>query len=93
MSTILSTVQDVQSKSIEQLRSAQEQVLSYNEQLATTVVDAMPAVPSIPGVDNMPSPVEVTENLFAFWNDLFEANKEFTLGLLAPWNKADEATK
>ncbi len=93
MTTILSTMQDVQTKSIEQLRSAQEQVLTYNEQLAEQVTDAMPSMPAIPVIENIPGPVEVTENFFGFWNDLFEANKDFTLRLLAPWNKADAAAK
>ncbi len=92
MTTVLSTIQDLQTRSLEQLRSTQEQVLSYNEQLAETVVGAMPSMGDLPTpLASLPTPVEMAETYFSFVSDLYEANKDFTLRFLAPWQSADDA--
>ena len=92
--TFIDTIQDVQTRSIEQLKSAQEQILGYNEQLASTLTEAMPEVPELPGpLANMPRPTELVESYYSFLGSLYEANKEFTLRMLAPWDKAEPEAK
>lgn len=88
--TLIDTFQDVQTRSLEQLKSAQDQFLGYNEQLAGTISEAMPEIPELPGpLANLPRPTEIAESYFGFLGELYEANKEFTLRLLAPWDNAD----
>lgn len=88
--TLIDTFQDVQTRTMDQLKSAQEQFLGYNEQLAGTVTDSMPEIPELPGpLANLPRPTEIVESYYGFLGELYEANKEFTLRMLAPWDKAD----
>lgn len=86
---VMDSVQEAQTRSIEQIKTMQEQVISFNERIADTVLGAMPNYES-PFADYLPKPAEVVESYFAFMAQMHEANKDFASRLAGIWERTEE---
>lgn len=89
--TMLDNVREYRTRYIDGLKSAQDQVVSYNERIADTVTSAMPDVQA-PFADRLPKPTEVVDTYFSYLGDLMEANKDFATRMAKAWDKT-EATE
>ncbi len=92
--TILDTVKEAQVRSLDTVKSVQEQVASLNERVAETVLETVPSFDA-PFAEYLPKPAEVVENYFSFMNMVHEANRDFATRLVAIWNRevGEEATE
>ena len=86
---VLDSVKEAQTRSLESMKTVQEQVISFNERIADTVLGAMPNYES-PFGDYLPKPTEMVESYFGFMNQLHEANRDFATRLVGIWER-DEA--
>ncbi|MEM7338764.1 MAG: hypothetical protein AAF467_08955 [Actinomycetota bacterium] len=86
MTTFFDTIREAQHRGLDQMKAAQEQLANYNEQFASTVVEAMPEFPT-PFSEYLPRPVEMAESYYAFASEIQEANRQFVLKMLAPWDR------
>ncbi|MFT7646269.1 MAG: hypothetical protein ACI8Y4_001003 [Candidatus Poriferisodalaceae bacterium] len=91
---VMDSVKEAQTRCIDQMKTVQEQVLSFNERIADTVLGAMPNIES-PFASYLPKPAEMVENYFAFMGQMHEANKEFASRIASTWerNEAPAAPK
>lgn len=87
---VIDSVKEAQTRSLEQIKTVQEQVISFNERVADTVLGAMPDFQS-PFGEYLPKPAEVVETYFAFMGQMHEANKDFASRIATIWERADEA--
>jgi hypothetical protein len=87
---VIDSVKEAQTRSLEQMKTVQEQVISFNERIADTVLGSMPDFQS-PFGEYLPKPTEVVETYFSFMNQMHEANREFASRLANVWERADEA--
>ncbi|MCB0991853.1 MAG: hypothetical protein KDB16_12800 [Acidimicrobiales bacterium] len=85
----METVKDAQTRSIDTVKTVQEQVISFNERIADTVLGAVPSFEA-PFGQYLPKPAEVVENYFSFMAMMHEANRDFATRLVGIWNR-DEA--
>ncbi|MFV0258231.1 MAG: hypothetical protein ACK5PP_07270 [Acidimicrobiales bacterium] len=91
--TMLDTIREAQTRSIEQIKTAQEQVISYNERIADTIVGAMPAFEA-PFGEYLPTPAEVVDAYYSFVGELYAANRDFATRMVTAWdNKPAEEPK
>ncbi|MFV0523307.1 MAG: hypothetical protein ACK5RL_02285 [Acidimicrobiales bacterium] len=90
--TMLDTIREAQTRSIEQIKTAQEQVISYNERIADTIVGALPAVEA-PFGEYLPTPAEMVDAYFSFVGELYAANREFATRMVTAWDKPAEEPK
>ena len=83
------------------VRAGQEQFLETVRQSQQAYVDAVGAwaksvdessVPTVPGLDTLPSAEEVVENTFDFAEKLLAAQREFTRNLIAAATPAVQRT-
>ncbi len=86
---VLDSVKEAQTRSLESMKTAQEQMISFNERIADTVLGALPNYES-PFGDYLPKPAEMVESYFGFMNQLHEANRDFATRLVGIWER-DEA--
>ena len=68
---VLSTVRRLQDLSVSTVQSVTQAVAGF-----------VPELPSLPLADRLPQPKEVAEKTFGFWEDLLEAQKDYTLRLI-----------
>ena len=90
--TMLDTIREAQTRSIEQMKSTQEQIVAFNERVADTMLGSMPEMQS-PFADYLPSPVELVDAYFSFMGDLYESNKDFATRIATVWDQSETATK
>ncbi len=88
--TMIDTIRDAQTRQIEQIRVAQEQIVEFNERIADTVTGAMPDVRS-PFAAYLPTPTEMVTSYFDFMGELHRANAEFALRMTKAWETEDVA--
>ena len=86
----LDSIREAQTQSIEQIKNAQEQIVSANERIADTVLGAMPAMQS-PFSDFLPRPTEMIDAYFAFAGSLYEANRDFVARITTVWEQPEAA--
>lgn len=86
---VMDTVKDAQTRSIDTVKTVQEQVISFNERIADTVLGAVPSFEA-PFAEYMPKPAEVVENYFSFMQSMHEANREFATRMVGIWNREAE---
>lgn len=87
--TMIDTVRELQTRSLEGLKTAQEQVVSYNERVADTVTGAMPAVEA-PFGQYLPKPAEMVDAYYSFLGELYEVNKDFASRIVSAWDQGGE---
>jgi hypothetical protein len=68
---VLSAVKRLQDLSVSTVQSVTQAVAGF-----------VPELPSLPLADRLPQPKEVAERTFGFWEELLEAQKEYTLRLI-----------
>ena len=90
--TMLDTIRDVQTRSLDQVRSTQEQVASYNERVAGTVTGALPNFRP-PFARYLPSPTEMVKTYFSFVGELHQANLDFATRITSAWEGTSEPEK
>ena len=86
---VMDSVKEAQTRGLEQMKTVQEQVISFNERIADTVLGALPNYES-PFADYFPKPAEVIDSYFAFMGQMHEANKDFANRLASIWERAEE---
>jgi hypothetical protein len=86
--TVLDAINSVQTRSLHRVRSAQDQVASYNERLADTVTDVLPDFRP-PFVRHLPSPTEVVKTYFSFIGELHQANLDFATRITSAWEGSE----
>lgn len=84
--TMIDTAREMQTRYLEGVKTAQEQIVSYNERIADSIAGTVPASPF---AEYLPKPAEVVETYYAFVGELYEANKEFATKIVGAWDKAD----
>lgn len=88
--TMIDTVREIQTRYIEGIKSAQEQIVSYNERIADTVSGAMPEFQS-PLSEYLPKPAELVDSYYTYVGELYEANKEFATRIVTAWERSEDA--
>lgn len=88
--TMLDTAREIQTRYLDSVKSAQEQIVSYNERIADTVVKSLPEWQSPLG-EYLPSPAEVVETYYSFVGEIYEANKEFASQIVKAWERPEAA--
>lgn len=86
---VLDSVRDMQDRTLEQVKSAQEQFISMNERVAEAWLSAVPAM-SNPFAEYLPKPTEVIDTYFGFLGRVHEANKDCASRIAAAWQRAGE---
>ncbi len=87
--TMLDSIREVQTRSLDQMRSTQEQIVSYNERIADTVTGSLPDFQS-PFAQYLPSPTEMVSTYFTFIGEVHEANLDFATRIASAWDSPSE---
>lgn len=87
--SMLDSMRDMQTQSIERVRSTQEQIISFNERIAETVLAVTPNMQS-PFDRYVPRPSEMVDAYFGYLGQLHEVNKDFATRLAAAWDGQDQ---
>ena len=87
--TMLDTMQEAQTRSLEQMRSMQEELAAFNERIADSMLSTLPEMDS-PFAEYMPKPTEMVENYFSFLGELHTANKAFASRMASAWERAED---
>ncbi len=88
--TMIDTVRDLQTRSIDGVKSVQEQIVSYNERIADSVSGALPEWQS-PFAEYLPKPAELVDTYYGYLGELYEANKEFATRIVQAWERSEDA--
>ncbi len=88
--TMIDTARDIQTRYLDGVKSAQEQIVSYNERIADSIVGSLPEWQS-PFSDYLPKPAEVVETYYTFVGEVYEANKEFASRIVQAWERPEDA--
>lgn len=86
--TMLDTAREMQTRYLDSVKTAQEQIVSYNERIADSVVKSLPEWQS-PLAEYLPSPAEVVETYYTFVGEMYEANKEFASQIVKAWERPE----
>lgn len=86
--TMIDSIREAQTRSLEQIRTAQEQVVEFNERIADTMLGVMPDVQS-PFSEYLPKPTEVVSAYYDFVGDLQKANADFAMRMAKAWETND----
>ncbi|MDE0135936.1 MAG: hypothetical protein OXH86_05880 [Acidimicrobiaceae bacterium] len=86
---VLDSIRDMQDRTLEQMKTAQEQFVSMNERVAEAWLSAVPAASS-PFAEYLPKPTEMIDTYFSFWSQVHEANKDCAARIAAAWERASE---
>ena len=88
--TMLDSVREMQTRSLEGMKSAQEQFVSYNERVADTIVGSLPEWQA-PFSQYLPKPTEVVDAYYSYLNELHETNKDFAARIASAWERPEQA--
>ncbi len=86
---VLDSIREVQDRTLEQMKTAQEQFVSMNERVAEAWLAAVPAVAG-PFAEYLPKPTEMIDTYFGFLGRVHEANKDCAARIAAAWERASE---
>ncbi len=89
---VLDSVREMQDRTLEQMKTAQEQFVSMNERVAEAWLNAMPAISS-PFAEYLPKPTEMIDAYYNFLGQLHEANKDCAARVASAWERASEDAK
>ena len=100
-STAKDTITSANEATLELITGIQNRIVEAHKEFAAAVAGLVPEVPSWLPTADLPEtadPKELAEQSFAFQQQLLEANKAFTLGLIEAWaqtapSQATKATK
>lgn len=88
--TMIETIREAQTRTLEQMRTAHEQVIEFNERIADTVTSALPDFQS-PFGEYLPKPTELVNTYFDFLSGVQQANAEFASRLVKAWDRSEAA--
>ena len=83
MSTVTEITQTAQEQTLAGIRQSQQFVVDAVRTWAETVEKAIPAVPTLPFAEELPTPQQVVETSFTFAEQLLKAQREFAEQVLA----------
>ena len=83
MPTATEYAQSAQEHTLESIRTTQQAVVEAVRVWAETVEKTVPATPTLPFADQLPTPQEIVHTSFDFAEQLLRAQREFTENLLA----------
>ena len=86
--TMLDTVREMQTRYLDGVKTAQEQIVSYNERIADSVSGALPEWQS-PFSEYLPKPAELVESYYTYVGELYEANREFATRIVQAWDRSE----
>lgn len=92
MTTVMDSVREMQSRSLDAMKTAQEQMISFNERIADTMIGAMPNQASAPFAQYLPKPTEMVDAYYSYLGELYEANKDFATRVASAWEPSDDTT-
>jgi len=78
---------EMQRQTIEQMKTAQDQIVEMNERVAESMMGMVPEMPA-PFAEYMPQPTEMVSNYFDFMGELRTANRAFVESMMAAWAPA-----
>ena len=87
---MIETIREAQTRTLEQMRTAHEQVIEFNERIADTVTSALPDFQS-PFGEYLPKPTELVNTYFEFLSGVQQANAEFASRLVKAWDRSEAA--
>ena len=96
MSTVTELTETAQEQTLTAVRQSQQIVVDAVRTWADAVEKAVPAVPSVPFADELPTPRQLVESSFKFAEQLLKAQREFAEQMLdaaAPVLKTKPKTK
>ena len=76
-------VQSAQEQTLKTIRDGQQAVVDAVRTWAETLERIVPAAPSLPFAEQVPTPQEIVQTSFDFAEQLLKAQREFTENLLA----------
>lgn len=86
---MIDTIRESQTRSLEQIRTSQEQIVEFNERIADTMLGAMPEWQS-PFSEYLPKPADMVSTYWDFVSELQKANAEFSMRLVKAWDNGSE---
>ena len=90
---MIDSIREIQTRSLEQMKNTQEQIVSYNERIADTVTGTLPSW-QLPFAQHLPKPTEIIEAYRSFLGELSDANLDFAGKIAGAWENGDkESTK
>jgi hypothetical protein len=96
MSTVTELNQTTQEQTLAAIRQGQQFVVDAVRTWAEAVEKAVPAIPTMPFAEELPTPKQFVKSSFAFAEQLLKAQREFAEQLVAatePVLKAKSTTK
>ena len=82
-STITEAAKASQDQILTTVRQSQQAVVDAVAAWAKAVENVVPAVPAVPGTDELPKPEAVVDNAFEFASQLLDAQHDFARRVLA----------
>lgn len=86
--TVTDSIREIQTRSIDQMKTRQEQLVSYNDRIADTVTGALPSW-QLPFTQYVPKPSEMVEAYFSFLGEIRDANRDFAAKIVTAWENGD----
>jgi hypothetical protein len=85
---------ETQDRMLSELEANSQRVIEFNKKAAETFQGMIPTqlveeMPSIPGIEELPTPTEMLDNYFEFAGKLSEASHTFYKELFAIWAPAE----
>jgi hypothetical protein len=93
MTDMTDMADNVQERVLETIRTTGEMTASAVQSWRGVAERFMPELPPVPGLDNVPSPVELTETMLDFSAKLLEAQREAMLAIATALTAQKEAPK
>ena len=93
MTEMTDMVENVQDRVLETIRTTGEMTAAAVQNWRGVAERFMPELPPVPGTDNLPSPVELTETMLDFSAKLLEAQREAMLAIATALTTQPEAPK
>jgi hypothetical protein len=81
--TTTEAVRASQDQFLDAVRQSQQAVVDAVAAWAKAVEDITPAVPALPGLEELPKPEAVIDNAFDFAQKLLDAQREFARGVVS----------
>jgi hypothetical protein len=82
MSNVADATRVAQDKILEGVRQSQKAVVDAVDAWAQTVQKIVPAIPTVPGSEQLPKPQELVDGAFEFAQKLLDAQREFAKNVL-----------
>jgi hypothetical protein len=83
MSTVTDLTETAQEQTLAAIRQSQQFVVDAVRTWAEAVEKAVPAVPTVPFAEDLPTPQQLVKSSFAFAEQLLKAQREFAEQVLA----------